>query len=162
MVQGNMFNIVLDILPIIVSIVSLVFLWYYSSHTKKIEDETIRLNKEQEKLNKKYNDAFDTAKVRITHKNTGGTLYSYIIVSNIGGAIARNVHFEFISEKAPRIDYNDNLEIIPMLYDGGDSFQYSICNNQDVPLAVIRVFWEDDKGKQSLDFDIQLYKPEET
>lgn len=154
--------LILTIISVAAALVSCYIALDTLNHIKKIDKENLRLSKEQEKLNKKYNDAFDTAKVRITHKNTGGTLYSYIIVSNIGGAIARNVHFEFISEKAPRIDYNDNLEIIPMLYDGGDSFQYSICNNQDVPLAVIRVFWEDDKGEESLDFDIQLYKPEET
>ena len=158
MVQENLVNIVWIILPIIISIASFGVSWYYSSHTKKIEDDTIRLNKEQEKLNKKYNDAFDIAKVRIIHKKTKSSLYSYLVVSNIGGSIARNVWIEFISENAPDIIYQDNLKIIPTLYDGGDSFQYSIYNKNDVPVAVVKAFWVDDSGEQSLEFPIQLYK----
>ena len=152
------YMLIVTIVSVIVMIISTYISLCSLSHSKRVDKENLRLSKEQEKLNKKYNDAFDIAKVRVVHRSTSSSLNSILVVTNIGGSIARNVWIEFISENAPDIIYQDNLKIIPTLYDGGDSFQYSIYNKNDVPVAVVKAFWVDDSGEQSLEFPIQLYK----
>ena len=115
---------------------------------------TYYLNKKKQKIEEKI---MNSAKVIVKHRQFSEFSGDYIILSNVGKAVAKNINIKF-EEDIDIID-EDNLLPLKLLYDNSNDIVFPIKNNNSLAICNVVVEWEDNMGKKEYKKSIQLIKP---
>lgn len=119
-----------------------------------ISVKTYCINRKKQKLEDKI---MNSAKVIVKHQQFSEFSGDYIVLSNIGKSVARNINIKF--EEDVEIIDEENLLPLKLLYDNSNDIVFPIKNNNSLAICNIIVDWEDNMGKKEYKKSIQLIKP---